>query len=168
MDSPLQMLDDIPEAQRQPVEAPTPSPWINPRVWRGGAVGLAALTIGVGIFFVVRNAQLARPGSETTATTPTAATTERNSPALLGHLPYKEAPQNQLEPIVAGGHIQLRRAAAQAYRNMVTAAQADGIPLMPLSGFRTVEDQTHLFFEVKAERSQSATQRAKVSAPPQP
>ena len=46
------------------------------------------------------------------------------------------------------------------------SAAASGIYFAPISGFRSVEDQQHVFFDVKAERRQNATKRAEVSAPP--
>jgi D-alanyl-D-alanine carboxypeptidase len=60
----------------------------------------------------------------------------------------------------------MRRAAAQKFMAMVDAAQADGVALVPLSGFRSVQEQTSLFFETKAERGQTPGERASVSAPP--
>jgi D-alanyl-D-alanine carboxypeptidase len=60
----------------------------------------------------------------------------------------------------------MRKAAAEAFKAMQAAAAADGVSLVPLSAFRSVEDQQHLFFDVKAERGQTATKRAEVSAPP--
>ncbi len=83
---------------------------------------------------------------------------------ILGHYPFEEAANTQLTDI--GGGILLNSATASAFREMRAAAQADGIDLVPLSGFRSVEVQQDLFFNVKAERGQTASERAKVSAPP--
>ena len=85
---------------------------------------------------------------------------------LLGHLPYAEAPPEELVPIIEDGSWSLRSAAADSFLKMQAAAAEDGIDLMVLSAFRTVADQQALFFEVKAERGQVATERAEVSAPP--
>ncbi|WP_448525021.1 M15 family metallopeptidase [Parathermosynechococcus lividus] len=93
---------------------------------------------------------------------PIAAPTEN----LLGHLPYEEAPLSELVPVSADGQIQLRRAAAERFRAMVTAAQQEGIVLVPLSGFRSKQDQDYLFFQVKEQRGQRTSERALVSAPP--
>jgi D-alanyl-D-alanine carboxypeptidase len=49
---------------------------------------------------------------------------------------------------------------------MVAADKADGVYLQPLSAFRSVDDQNYLFFDVKAQRGEVATERARVSAPP--
>ena len=83
---------------------------------------------------------------------------------ILGHYPFEEADDGELSDI--GGGILLNRATANAFRDMRAAAQADGINLLPLSGFRSVAVQKDLFFGVKAERGQTASERAKVSAPP--
>ncbi|MDY7022601.1 MAG: M15 family metallopeptidase [Cyanobacteriota bacterium] len=91
---------------------------------------------------------------------------EEVSDDLLGHFPYDEASSSELKSVTADGSIQLRVAAAQSYLDMADAARQLGIRLVPLSGFRTVEDQEYLFFEVKAQRGQNASKRAEVSAPP--
>ncbi len=85
---------------------------------------------------------------------------------LLGHLPYDEAPESSLRPVTPNGSILLRAAAAERFEEMVEAAESEGIFLVPVSGFRTIDLQEELFFEVKAERGQVASQRAEVSAPP--
>ena len=88
------------------------------------------------------------------------------SDTLLGHFSYAEAPENELESLVPNGKIKLRTAAAKQFLAMVRAAAEDGVILVPLSGFRSLVEQQHLFFDVKAERGQTTVERAKVSAPP--
>lgn len=83
---------------------------------------------------------------------------------LLGHFPYAEAPADQLVTVAPG--VQLQGDAAEALERMQAAAAADGIDLRVLSAFRSIELQKHLFFDVKADRNQSAAERAQVSAPP--
>lgn len=85
---------------------------------------------------------------------------------LLGHLRYELAPEAELQAVSADGRIRLRRTAAQKFQAMSAAARSRGIILAPLSGFRTVEEQQYLFFEIKAQRNQDARKRAAVSAPP--
>jgi zinc D-Ala-D-Ala carboxypeptidase len=53
-----------------------------------------------------------------------------------------------------------------AYEKMKDAAAAEGINLLPISGFRSVSDQDDLFFRVKEQRNQDVSKRAEVSAPP--
>jgi len=83
---------------------------------------------------------------------------------LLGHFPYPEISRAELVTVAPGQ--QLQRDAAEALLAMQNAALADGINLVVLSGFRSLAEQKALFFDVKAERNQSASERAKVSAPP--
>lgn len=103
---------------------------------------------------------------------PLQSSTPKNSPTptpvdnLLGHLPYPTAPLKELEAITPDGSIKLRKSAAVKYQEMVKAAANQGISLVTISGFRSLDDQQYLFFDVKAERRQNATKRAEVSAPP--
>lgn len=97
-------------------------------------------------------------------TQPTQGSIEASPDQVLGHYRYVEAPQAELGSVANG--IKMHKAAAPKLLAMVTAAQADGVSLVLLSGFRSVDDQTHLFFDVKAERGQNADTRADVSAPP--
>jgi zinc D-Ala-D-Ala carboxypeptidase len=90
---------------------------------------------------------------------------DSNAP-LLGHQPYSEAPAEELEPVASDGQIKLRNAATESYRRMTAAAAADGVNLLPISGFRSIADQNNLFFRVKEERNQGVSKRAEVSAPP--
>ena len=85
---------------------------------------------------------------------------------LLGHLPYQEASLSELEPVTSDGRIKLRRKAAEKFLEMKAIARASGVILVPLSGFRSISQQEYLFFEIKEQRAQAATKRAKVSAPP--
>lgn len=86
--------------------------------------------------------------------------------SLLGHFAYDEVPPSELVPLSYDATIRLRPAAAQSFEAMMADAATQGIYLLPLSGFRSVEDQQYLFFNVKAERGQTTTTRAEVSAPP--
>lgn len=97
---------------------------------------------------------------------PAGAAAEPENEAILGHYPYAEAATAELVSLPDGSGILLAPAAAQAFRTMQQAAQRDGISLVSLSGFRSVETQKELFFGVKAARGQTASERAKVSAPP--
>lgn len=115
--------------------------------------------MGVGAVWFLNRATESPTATETE---PTVTPTEN----LLGHLPYEEAPLSELEPVSADGQIKLRRAAAERFRAMVAAAQQEGVVLVPLSGFRSKQDQDYLFFEVKEQRAQRASERALVSAPP--
>ncbi|NEQ44259.1 MAG: D-alanyl-D-alanine carboxypeptidase family protein [Leptolyngbya sp. SIOISBB] len=86
--------------------------------------------------------------------------------SLLGHLAYEEADASELVALTLNEAILMQPEAADRFEAMVTAAAGDGVYLTPISGFRTVSDQQYLFFEIKAERGQTASTRAEVSAPP--
>jgi D-alanyl-D-alanine carboxypeptidase len=162
--------DDIPIAFR---ETPTVAskPGSKKIVFWGSLIGLSivALVAGGLVSLQLRQTQTVVASSDATTTNP-ATTPPMPSPTandtLLGHFPYAEAPHSELAPIVDDGSILLRKSAAQAYRSMVAAARQEGITLVCISGFRSKTDQNSLFFDVKAERAQVATERAKVSAPP--
>ena len=83
---------------------------------------------------------------------------------LLGHFPYREA--NQDARITFQPGIELHVDAAEALDAMMIAAVSDGIDLRLLSGFRSLDLQEEIFFEVASERNQTPEERARVSAPP--
>jgi zinc D-Ala-D-Ala carboxypeptidase len=85
---------------------------------------------------------------------------------MLNHYRYGETALENLEPITADGTFKLHHKAAKAYKEMIAAAQADGVSIVPLSAFRSIKDQQELFFEVSRERNQRPQERANVSAPP--
>jgi zinc D-Ala-D-Ala carboxypeptidase len=80
------------------------------------------------------------------------------------HYPYQEVPATLLQPV--GNGQKLHEDAAREFAEMRLAAKKDGITLTPISGFRSVKQQEHLFYGVAKQRNQSLAQRAKVSAPP--
>lgn len=170
------MREDIPEALRQsPAEAARRPKWTL-LGWGSIGLGAVALTLGLWLIFQFQKPQASQPpspaqtqGSSVVPTSPPAPISTPSLPSpelLLGHLPFAEAPANELRSITAEGSIQLRTAAAEQFQAMVVAAQADGVNLTPISGFRSVAEQKHLFFDVKAQRGQVAAKRAEVSAPP--
>ncbi|MBD2106237.1 D-alanyl-D-alanine carboxypeptidase family protein [Nodosilinea sp. FACHB-13] len=89
-----------------------------------------------------------------------------SSRTLLNHRAYDEAPTEELVTLNANAAIRLRAAAASQYEEMAQAASRAGVRLVPLSGFRSQEEQETIFFSLKADRGQDAQTRAEVSAPP--
>ena len=83
---------------------------------------------------------------------------------LLGHFPYQEATPEELITFQPG--IDLHVDAAKSLDAMMADALADGIDLRLLSGFRSLDLQDVIFFEVASERNQTPEERAMVSAPP--
>lgn len=160
-------VEDIPEALREKTSAPTSSFFPFWLLTVGG--GLIAITVvTTGFFF----------GTDifSVSQTPPPTPEEKMGPEvpdpfpqpdnLLGHLPYQEAPLSELKAITPDGVILMRKAAAEKFLAMQKAASSRGIILQPLSGFRSLEEQKRLFFEVKQQRGQVVSKRAQVSAPP--
>ncbi len=90
---------------------------------------------------------------------------ERNHDArILGHLPYNETPKEKLvliEPNIEV-HVDMR----DSLLKMREEAKKDGIYLVFLSGFRSINLQNDIFYSLKSIRNQEAAERARVSAPP--
>ena len=169
-------MDDIPEAIRETADIPTNQR--APKMWIFGGTAVGILALGAGMAWAMFSPPSPDTGIATTPNNTTATATPSPQPektieaqpkadgTLLGHHPYEEAPQEDLMSVVADGSIKLRQAAAEKFLQMQKAARADGVYLVPLSGFRSLQDQQYLFFEVKAQRRQRTTERAEVSAPP--
>ena len=159
----MRSLDDIPEAVRES-SSPSPRHRLKGPLWLWGLLGtVIALLAGGSLGLASRTLETAKittlqPGFQTALAAPT--------DSLLGHLPYPEAPADTLVAIAGDDKIKLRRPAAEAFEQMVAAARADGVSLIPVSGFRSVADQEYVFFQGKAQQGESTTQRAEVSAPP--
>lgn len=168
-------MDDIPEALRdRPEEVPPQSRQGRSTLALVGLVGVGAIALGTVVWFASQASQplgvaLSPISSPTPQSSPPPEPESSPTPLkdnLLGHFAYEAAPLEELVPIVNDGSIKLREAAAEKFNAMADAAWRDGIYLMPISGFRTLEDQEYLFFDIKAQRGQVAPKRAEVSAPP--
>ncbi|MEO0349677.1 MAG: M15 family metallopeptidase [Cyanobacteria bacterium P01_A01_bin.15] len=176
--------DDIPEARRETLSASAePSlakspfkltPWL--------VLIVAALGLGGASAWWLRPIKSDTPkavepqidpagaaiASETAAIS--AATPDPSEPlppdSLLGHRPYEIADANNLATLSTNSMVRLKPEVAQKIETMMVEAKSVGVKLDVISGFRSLEDQEYLFFELKAERGQSAQIRAEVSAPP--
>ena len=83
---------------------------------------------------------------------------------VLGHLPYAEISKEKLvliEPNIKV-HIDMR----DSLLKMREEAKKDGIYLVFLSGYRSINLQNDIFYSLKSIRNQEAAERARVSAPP--
>ena len=83
---------------------------------------------------------------------------------VLGHLPYNETIKEKLvliEPNIEV-HIDMR----DSLLKMREEAKKDGIYLVLLSGYRSINLQKDIFYTLKSLRNQEAAERARVSAPP--
>lgn len=168
----IPLTDDIPVAQRDAPEQ-TQKPGLNRTFLFAGLAVLGVVALAAGSLVSLRMQQtqntLAIENPSVGASPSSANATPGASPTadvLLGHFAYPEAPVAELAAIVPDGSIKMRKPAAQAFREMVAAAQQEGVNLVPISGYRTLADQKYLYFNVKAERGQVPAERAKVSAPP--
>ncbi|HEY9662085.1 MAG TPA: hypothetical protein V6C65_26825, partial [Allocoleopsis sp.] len=137
-------VNDIPEAVRDVQEHPSDLRQRKTLIWGLGAIGaIALLTVPV-VWLLAQSSTPSMQSASRSASSPTSpasASPTGANPALegslLGHLPYDEAPESELESITDDGSIQLRQAAAQKFLDMVEAAKADGINLVAISGFRS-------------------------------
>jgi zinc D-Ala-D-Ala carboxypeptidase len=186
-------MDDIPEvlrdresgskARRSPVKKISQTSSKRSTKKKGSfllGAGIILILLAIAVMAILRNNS--QPSQKTVSEAPSTKTqTKPETPEakptpapkkeegvdnVLGHLPYSEASSSELEPITSDGRIRMRKAAADAFKTMQEAAQADGISILPLSGFRSLKDQDKVFFGLKQQRGQEASKRAEVSAPP--
>ncbi len=87
-----------------------------------------------------------------------------NDKRILGHLPYKEVPKNKL--VLIEPNIEIHIDMRDSLLKMREEAKRDGIYLVFLSGFRSINLQNEIFYSLKSIRNQEASERARVSAPP--
>ena len=83
---------------------------------------------------------------------------------ILGHLPYDEISKEKL--VVIESDILVHKDMRDSLLKMRQDAKNEGIFLVFLSGFRSINLQEKIFYSLKSIRNQVATERAKVSAPP--
>ena len=83
---------------------------------------------------------------------------------VLGHLPYNEIPMEKL--VVIEPNIQVHIDMRDSLLKMREEAKKDGIYLVFLSGYRSINLQNDIFYSLKSIRNQEAAERARVSAPP--
>lgn len=182
--------DDIPQAARDVPLSPSGSdqpPWVRRTRLLRRFIGLTLLALAAGGFVAwYQTAQsgaieFARPFQTMVNRSSSVEAGAENPPSdldravqlapssrklLLGHRAFDEAPAEELVPLTNNASIRLRSAAAAQYEAMTEAAAREGVRIVPLSGFRSQEEQEKVFFSLKAERGQDAQTRAEVSAPP--
>ena len=90
---------------------------------------------------------------------------ERNHDArILGHLPYNETPKEKL--VLIEPNLEVHMDMRDSLLKMREEAKKDGIYLVFLSGYRSINLQNDIFYSLKSIRNQEAAERARVSAPP--
>lgn len=173
-------INDIPPARRQSVSSAVPA--VERRRGR--------LTLSVGLLSIVTMAGLGvwqwenlsaqargiksaiAPNSGSpkaanqTAKAAGSATDDLPAEELLHHRRYEEAAPADLVPLSSTSEIKLQSAAQKSVTKMIAQAKSEGVQLGIVSGFRSLEDQQYLFFDMKAERGETSKSRAEVSAPP--
>ena len=91
--------------------------------------------------------------------------TEKNQDGrILGHLPYKEISEEKL--VLIEPNIEVHIDMQESLLNMREEARKDGVYLVFLSGYRSINLQNDIFYSLKSIRNQEAVERARVSAPP--
>ena len=83
---------------------------------------------------------------------------------ILGHLPYAEIPKEKL--VLIEPNIQVHIDMRHSLLEMRDEAKKNGIYLVFLSGYRSINLQNEIFYSLKSFRNQEAAERARVSAPP--
>ncbi|MDC3148810.1 M15 family metallopeptidase [Prochlorococcus sp. AH-716-I05] len=83
---------------------------------------------------------------------------------ILGHLPYEEIPKDKL--VLIEPNIQVHIDMRASLLEMREEAKKNGIYLVFLSGYRSINLQNEIFYSLKSFRNQEAAERARVSAPP--
>ena len=147
--------DDIPLAKRA-------SAYRNPVLRGGKRIWLFIfLFLFLIILFLFR---LYTPSIDPSIATDISSSSSSKDRRLLGHFPYKEASLESLVEVYPG--LSLHRDTYSELKQMRSAASADGIQLVLLSGFRSIDLQRQIFYGRKSARNQIAIERAKVSAPP--
>ena len=87
-----------------------------------------------------------------------------NEATILGHLPYEEIAREEL--VFIEPHIWVHNEMSESLLKMRKDAKNEGIYLVFLSGFRSIKLQEDIFYSLKSIRNQTASERARVSAPP--
>ena len=172
--TPFEIGEDIPQALRDTPDA-------NPKLGLpssflaiAGVTSFVILAAISGLIFYLaapKNTAKQQPSINSTVPTNTEGKESVNSnskkSSLLGHLEYGEAPESEIVAVSANGRrIRLRESAAKKFKQMVRDARKAGVRLVPISGFRSVEEQEKLFVKIGAQRNQIPAERASVSAPP--
>lgn len=187
-------IDDIPEARRESLVAKAePSKQSSSGVapWLLLVIAVLGLGGGLGAWWLRASGSttsvsaaeatntealsaVAQPESAAaangSAATPVSGETVSSEPDvpnnLLGHRQYEVTDESSLVVISTNSMVRLKPEVAQKVETMMAEARAVGVSLDVISGFRSLEDQRYLFFDIKAERGQTTQTRAEVSAPP--
>ena len=84
--------------------------------------------------------------------------------SILGHFPYNEISKEKL--VLIEPNIEVHIDMSESLLQMKEDAKKEGIFLVFLSGYRSINLQNDIFYTLKSKRNQIASERARVSAPP--
>ena len=155
-DSGISDIDEIPLARRfKPIRA------VSSKSFRYLLYGSIFLTF-LSVFITVRSNSIEKLSNSARQEQLEAMISKDG--LLLGHFPYPEASKNDLISVYPG--LEVHRDIFEALKRMRAAASKEGINLVLLSGYRSIDLQRMIFYENKSIRNQIAIERAKVSAPP--
>ncbi len=90
--------------------------------------------------------------------------TNNHDQSILGHLPYNEISKEKL--VLIEPNIEVHMDMSESLLQMKEDAKNEGIFLVFLSGYRSINLQNDIFYTLKSKRNQIASERARVSAPP--
>lgn len=166
--------DDIPQALRDVTDVRKPLKINKPMLILAGLIGIGVLSLLTGSLLSrspdpIQGATSPNLSSSAVQTTSIEINQSKSNELpnnILGHLSYEQAPESELRSVSKDGRIRLRKSAAAKFLQMQTAARKAGVNIVTISGFRSVAQQEHIFFDVKEQRGQLASKRAEVSAPP--
>jgi zinc D-Ala-D-Ala carboxypeptidase len=164
---------DVPTPTLAPTPKPTPTVVYAPPTEAEIAAGTAPAGGGTDSTYALPSGSAAGSSASSASSAPSEATAIALSSAAdnFGHLPYSEDDAARLESAGTFSREGFERSealdyeAAQAFADMQAAAEAQGVKLMPISGFRSVGDQKTLFNN-QIERKGSIEAAAQYSAPP--
>lgn len=161
----LQLVpSDAPVSQEQSPQSPVQPPVETPQELPPPAQSSPASPLYENLPSLPNTPQ---PNANTTPNAPVAS----KSQSFYGHLPYAENSSNRLVSIGDFTRGTYRRTeyldqeAATAFSQLVNAAAKANLTLQPISGFRSVKDQTELF-DKQVQKHGSQKTAAKLSAPP--
>ena len=124
-------------------------------------IGVLSLGLGISLTLLINKSVLQQTQSLDDSINSIEITEDKS---LLGHLPYPEASRDEL--ILFSPGIYVHKDIYEKLKEMQFKASQKGISLQLLSGYRSINLQSDIFYENKSIRHQTAIERSRDSAPP--
>ena len=150
----IKEIFDIPVAERKYLKE------INPRFKEKIFFSIALFLL----LFFISESILSRNSKKNPITNFNLNNANNHDHSLLGHLPYNEISKEKL--VLIEPNIEVHIDMSESLLQMKEDAKNDGIFLVFLSGYRSINLQNDIFYTLKSKRNQIASERARVSAPP--